>query len=74
MQGRYSLPLTPLADPTRREIMSRLAHKQATVGEVTQPFDFSAPAVSQHLKALERAHLHHAPERSGERCRYRPSP
>lgn len=46
-----------LADPTRREILSRLSQGPATVGEVAAPFELSAPAISQHLKVLERAGL-----------------
>ncbi|MDP3951987.1 helix-turn-helix transcriptional regulator [Microbacterium sp.] len=46
-----------LADPTRREILSRLSRGSATVGEVAAPFAMSAPAISQHLKVLERAGL-----------------
>ena len=46
-----------LADPTRREILSRLSQGSATVGEVAAPFAMSAPAISQHLKVLERAGL-----------------
>ncbi len=46
-----------LADPTRRAILSRLAQGPATVGEVAMPFAVSAPAISQHLKVLERAGL-----------------
>lgn len=59
MERRDSLSLifTALADPTRRAILSRLTQGPATVGEVAQPFDISAPAVSQHLKVLERANL-----------------
>ena len=67
MEGRDALSLifTALADPTRRAILSRLAKGPATVGEVAQPFEISAPAVSQHLKVLERANLV-PPGRSGE--------
>lgn len=54
---RLSLIFAALADPTRREILSRLAQGPATVGEVAEPFDMSAPAISQHLKVLERAGL-----------------
>lgn len=54
---RLSLVFASLADPTRREILSRLSQGPATVGEVAAPFDISAPAVSQHLKVLERAGL-----------------
>ena len=46
-----------LADPTRRAILARLAAGQATVTELATPFDMSQPAVSKHLKVLERAGL-----------------
>jgi DNA-binding transcriptional ArsR family regulator len=46
-----------LADPTRRSILGRLAAGEATVGELADPFAISAPAVSKHLKVLERAGL-----------------
>ncbi|MBV1900590.1 MAG: metalloregulator ArsR/SmtB family transcription factor, partial [Kordiimonadaceae bacterium] len=46
-----------LADPTRRAILSRLADGEASVNEIAQPFDMSQPAVSRHLKVLERAGL-----------------
>lgn len=46
-----------LADPTRRQILTRLAQGPATVGEIAEPFEMSAPAISQHLKVLERAGL-----------------
>ncbi|MEA5455482.1 metalloregulator ArsR/SmtB family transcription factor [Sinomonas sp. JGH33] len=52
-----SLVFAALADPTRREILSRLSRGSATVGEVAAPLAMSAPAVSQHLKVLERAGL-----------------
>ncbi len=52
-----SLVFAALADPTRREILSRLSQGSATVGEVAEPFAMSAPAISQHLKVLERAGL-----------------
>jgi len=54
---RLSLVFAALADPTRRAILSRLAQGPATVGEVAAPFAVSAPAISQHLKVLERAGL-----------------
>ncbi|MGH2655238.1 MAG: ArsR/SmtB family transcription factor [Actinomycetota bacterium] len=44
-----------LADPTRRAILARLASGEATVTELAAPFDISLPAVSKHLKVLERA-------------------
>jgi DNA-binding transcriptional ArsR family regulator len=46
-----------LADPTRRAILARLAHGEATVGELSAPFSVSQPAISRHLKVLERAGL-----------------
>ena len=46
-----------LADPTRRAILSRLAQGQASVNEIASPFKMSQPAVSRHLKVLERAGL-----------------
>ena len=46
-----------LADPTRRAILARLALGEATVNELTRPFEMSQPAISQHLKVLEDAGL-----------------
>ena len=46
-----------LADPTRRAILSRLVDGQASVSEIAAPFEMSQPAVSRHLKVLERAGL-----------------
>lgn len=46
-----------LADPTRRAILSRLATGEASVTELAEPFDMTLPAVSKHLKVLERAGL-----------------
>jgi DNA-binding transcriptional ArsR family regulator len=46
-----------LADPTRRAIVARLAMGEATVLELAEPFDISLPAISRHLKVLERAGL-----------------
>lgn len=46
-----------LADRTRRAILSRLAHGDATVGELARPFRVSRPAISKHLRVLERAGL-----------------
>jgi DNA-binding transcriptional ArsR family regulator len=52
-----SLVFGALADPTRRAILTRLADGPATVGQVAAPLTLSAPAISQHLKTLERAGL-----------------
>ncbi|HWF78419.1 MAG TPA: metalloregulator ArsR/SmtB family transcription factor [Caulobacteraceae bacterium] len=49
--------LSALADPTRRAILARLTLGEATVGELAAPFDMSGPAVSKHLRVLERAGL-----------------
>ena len=46
-----------LADPTRRAMLARLAQGEASVGELAEPFEMSLPAVSKHLKVLERAGL-----------------
>ena len=52
-----SLTFAALADPTRRAILARLAEGEATVNELAEPFDVSLPAISRHLKVLERAGL-----------------
>ena len=54
---RLSATFAALADPTRRAILARLASGEATVNELAQPFAMSLPAVSKHLKVLERAGL-----------------
>ena len=52
-----SLTFSALGDPTRRAILQRLSDGQASVGELAEPFDISMPAISRHLKVLERAGL-----------------
>lgn len=52
-----SIVFAALADPTRRDILATLAQGPATVGEVASQFTLSAPAISQHLKVLERSGL-----------------
>jgi DNA-binding transcriptional ArsR family regulator len=52
-----SVTLSALSDPTRRAILARLATGAATVNELAEPFGISLPAVSRHLKVLERAGL-----------------
>ena len=52
-----SATLSALADPTRRAILARLASGEASVTELAEPFDMSMPAISKHLKVLERAGL-----------------
>jgi DNA-binding transcriptional ArsR family regulator len=57
MNDTLSATFAALADPTRRAILARLARGQATVKELAEPFEMSLPAVSKHLKVLERAGL-----------------
>lgn len=52
-----SRTFSALADPTRRAILARLAQGESSVQELAEPFDMSLPAVSKHLKVLERAGL-----------------
>lgn len=52
-----STTLAAIADPTRRAILTRLRRGEATVGELAEPFAMSLPAISKHLKVLERAGL-----------------
>lgn len=54
---QLSLTFAALADPTRRSILTRLAEGEATVNELAAPFPVSLPAISRHLKVLERAGL-----------------
>jgi len=64
-----------LADPTRRAILARLAEGEASVGELARPFAMSLPAVSRHLKTLERAGLIRREKRAQQRiCRLAPEP
>ena len=57
MADQLSLTFGALADPTRRAILARLARGPAAVTELAAPFDMTLPAVSKHLKVLERAGL-----------------
>ncbi|MBX3049358.1 MAG: winged helix-turn-helix transcriptional regulator [Anaerolineales bacterium] len=57
MNDTLSLTFGALADPTRRAMLSRLSRGPATVKELAEPFAISLPAVSKHLKVLERAGL-----------------
>jgi DNA-binding transcriptional ArsR family regulator len=54
---RLNATFAALADPTRRAILARLASGEASVKELAEPFEMSLPAVSKHLKVLERAGL-----------------
>lgn len=64
-----------LADPTRRAILARLAQGEASVGQLSQPFAMSQPAVSKHLKVLEKAGLvTRAVDRQRRLARLNPAP
>jgi DNA-binding transcriptional ArsR family regulator len=54
---QLDLTFAALADPTRRAILSRLASGEATVSDLARPFDMTLPAISKHLKVLQRAGL-----------------
>src|ERR1700692_2894644 len=72
---RLSTTFAALADPTRRAILARLLLGECSVGELAQPFEMSMPAVSKHLRVLERAGLI-AQRRDAQwrRCRIEASP
>ena len=57
MTARLDATFAALADPTRRAILARLAEGEATVKELVAPFKLSQPAISKHLKVLEKAGL-----------------
>jgi DNA-binding transcriptional ArsR family regulator len=63
-----SLTFAALADPTRRAILARLTEGAATVKELSAPFTISGPAISKHLRVLERAGL----IRRGRKAQWRP--
>jgi DNA-binding transcriptional ArsR family regulator len=56
-EDRLDATFTALADPTRRAMVARLARADATVNELAAPFDMTLPAISKHLKVLERCGL-----------------
>lgn len=70
---RLDATFAALADPTRRAILARLAEGEASVNELARPFAMSQPAVSKHLKVLERAGLITRGRQAQRRpCRLRP--
>lgn len=69
MQEQLSRTFAALADPTRRQILARLAGGEASVGELAAPFDMSFAAVSKHLRVLEAAGL----VTRGREAQYRPA-
>jgi DNA-binding transcriptional ArsR family regulator len=72
---QLSQTFAALSDPTRRAILARLANGEQTVNELAAPFDMSLPAVSKHLKVLERAGLITRGRRAQWRpCRLNPAP
>ena len=73
--GDLSLIFSALADPTRRAILARLAASEASVTELAAPFEMSLPAVSKHLKVLERAGLvTRGRDAQWRPCRLNPAP
>ena len=72
---QLSITFAALADPTRRAILARLVAGEAAVTELAEPFDLSLPAVSKHLKVLERAGLiARSREAQWRRCHLDPAP
>ncbi len=70
-----STTFAALADPTRRAILARLTSGEASVTELTKPFEMSMPAISKHLKVLERAGLiARGREAQWRPCRLEPEP
>jgi len=65
---RLSQTFAALASSTRRAILARLAEGEATVNELAEPFNMSLPAISKHIKVLERAGL----ITQGQKAQYRP--
>ena len=65
---KLSLTFAALANPTRRAILARLAQGEATVNELAEPFNMSLPAISKHIRVLERAGL----IVQGQKAQYRP--
>lgn len=73
--ARLDATFAALADPTRRAILARLAKGEATVTELVAPFKMSQPAVSKHLKVLEKAGLISRGRDAQRRpCRIEPKP
>jgi DNA-binding transcriptional ArsR family regulator len=72
---QLSVTFAALADPTRRAILARLAHGEATVTDLAAPFDMSLPGISKHLKVLQRAGLIEQGRQAQWRpCRLQPEP
>jgi DNA-binding transcriptional ArsR family regulator len=72
---QLSTTFAALADPTRRAILARLAFGECSVTELAEPFEMSMPAVSKHLRVLERARLiARGREAQWRPCRLEPAP
>ncbi len=70
-----SATFAALSDPTRRAILERLARGEASVGELAEPFGISMPAISKHLKVLEKARLiTRQKDAQWRRCQLSPQP
>jgi DNA-binding transcriptional ArsR family regulator len=67
-EDRLSETFAALANPTRRAMLARLAEGEASVNELAEPFEMTLPAVSRHIRVLERAGL----VMQGRRAQYRP--
>ncbi len=67
-EERLSQTFAALANTTRRAILARLAEGEATINELAEPFEMSLPAISKHIKILERAGL----VTKGQQAQYRP--
>jgi DNA-binding transcriptional ArsR family regulator len=67
-ENKLSATFAALANSTRRAILARLAEGSATVNELAEPFEMTLPAISKHIKVLERAGL----VRRGHRAQFRP--
>jgi len=67
-EDQLNLTFAALASTTRRAILARLAQGEATVNELAEPFQMSLPAISKHIKVLERAGL----ITQGQKAQYRP--
>jgi len=75
MQDAMSSTFSALADPTRRAILARLALGETSVTELAEPFEMSMPAVSKHLRVLERAGLiARSREAQFRPCKLKPEP
>ncbi len=75
MQDALSATFSALSDPTRRAILASLSDGERTVGELSAPFELTPPAVTRHLKVLEKAGLIERGRRAQWRpCRLKPEP